>query len=170
MDIMTKQPKGIDLVIIRRVKLGEASALVAIYNSLSESSKRTFRPLGSTTTLDVCEDIVQDNRPETDEKFDLVALHETRIVGWSFLWNLKSDEPVFGLAVSDDYQGKGLGGSLMDRVMKAACERELGKVCLTVVKDNEVAWRMYEKRGFVVYDEYVAEDGLAYFRMARNFQ
>ena len=163
---MTGHPPGIDLVVIRRIELGDAAALVAFYNGLSESSKRTFRPLGSTTTWDACEDIVQGNRPETEEKLDLVALRETRIVGWSFLWKLKSDEPVFGLAVADDYQGKGLGRDLMDRVMKTARERELRKVFLTVVKDNEVAWRMYEKRGFVVYDEYVAEDGLAYFRMA----
>ena len=144
--------------------------MVEFYNGLSEGSKRTFRPLGSTTTLEVCEDIIQDNRPEVDQKFDLVAMHETRIVGWCFLWNLASDEPTFGLGIADAYQGRGLGSALMDRVMQAARERGLGKVFLTVVQDNEVAWRMYEKRGFVKYGEHVGEDGLPYFRMATELQ
>jgi RimJ/RimL family protein N-acetyltransferase len=36
---------------------------------------------------------------------------------------------------------------------------------LTVVTDNAVAWRLYEKNGFVKYDEFVGEDGLPYFKM-----
>ncbi len=162
---MNAQTPGIGEVIIRRIKSGDENALVEFYNGLSESSIRTFRPLGYKTTLNVCEDIVQDNSPEIDKKFDLVALHETRIVGWSFLWKIESGEPTFGLGIADDFQGKGLGSKLMDSVMKTARERGLKKVLLTVVKDNPVAWQIYERRGFVKYGEFVGEDGLDYFRM-----
>jgi ribosomal protein S18 acetylase RimI-like enzyme len=88
-----------------------------------------------------------------------------QIVGWSFIWDLQSDEPTFGLGVADACQGRGLGSELMDRVMEAARERALYKVYLTVVQDNQVAWRMYEQRGFVRYGEFVGGDGLNYFRM-----
>ena len=157
--------------ILRRIKPEDASALVAFYNGLSEASKRTFRPLGSTTQLADCEAIIQENRPESGKKFDLVAVRGTRIVGWSFLWELKSEEPTFGLGIADAHQGKGLGGALMDRVMKAARERGLRKVFLTAVKDNEVAWKMYEKRGFVRYGEYYdSKDALHYLRMAAELE
>ena len=162
---MNGQTPGIDAVIIRRIRLGDESALVEFYNALSESSKRTFRPIGYTTTLNACENIIKDNNPEIEKEFDLVGLHETRIVGWSFLWNLESGEPTFGLGVADDFQGRGLGSRLMDSVMKAARERGLKKVLLTVVQYNQVAWKMYEKRGFVKYGEFVGEDGLDYWRM-----
>lgn len=158
-------------VILRRIQPGDGSALVEFYNGLSARSKRTFRPLGSTTNLEACEAIVQENRPEIDRKFDLVAVRGTQIVGWGFLWNLESEKPSFGLGIADEVQGKGLGSTLMDHVMKAARERGLRKVFLTVVKDNEVAWKMYEKRGFVRYGEYYdAKDELTYFRMAAELE
>ena len=166
-DIMPEQPK----IILRRIQPGDESALVAFYNDLSEASRRTFRPFGITTQLADCEAVIQENRPEAGKKFDLVAVRGTRIVGWSFLWDLKSEEPEFGLGIADEVQGKGLGSALMDRVKKAARERGLRKVILTVVKDNEVAWRMYEKRGFVRYGEYYdAKDALHYLRMAAELE
>jgi ribosomal protein S18 acetylase RimI-like enzyme len=158
------------MVTIRRLGPGDEDALVAFYNGLSERSRRTFRPLGMTTTADACERIVVDNCPVIDEKFDLVALDGTRIVGWSFLWNLDTDEPLFGLGVADAYQGRGLGAQLMGRVMRAADERGLKRVSLTVVRDNVVAWRMYERRGFVRCSAFVGEDGLAYWRMVAELE
>jgi len=162
---MNEQTLGIDSVIIRRIKSGDENALVEFYNGLSESSKRTFRPIGYTTTLSVCENIINDNSPEIDQKFNLVAMYETRIIGWGFLWNLQSGEPTFGLGVADDFHGKGLGSKLIDSVMEIARERGIKKVFLTVVQYNQVAWKLYEKRGFVKYGEFVGEDGLDYFRM-----
>ena len=156
---------NIDAVIIRRIKPGDGNPLVEFYNGLSESSKRTFRPIDYKTTLDVCENIIKDNSPEIDQKFDMVAVHETRIIGWGFLWNLQSGEPTFGLGVADDFQRKGLGSKLIDSVMNTARERGLKKVFLTVVQYNQVAWKLYEKRGFVKYGEFVGGDGLDYFRM-----
>ena len=45
---------NIDAVIIRRIRPEDGNALVEFYNGLSESSKRTFRPIDYKTTLDVC--------------------------------------------------------------------------------------------------------------------
>lgn len=154
------------MIEIRRLMTGDAESLAAFYNGLSMASRRTFRPLGEKTAVDRCEEVVCGNQPEIDEKFDLVAVHENVIIGWSFIWKLDSDEPVFGLGVADACHGQGIGSALMDRVMEEARRRNLPRVLLTVVQDNEVAWRMYEKRGFVRYGEFVGEDGLPYFRMA----
>lgn len=146
-------------------ELEDARALAQFYNKLSERSRTTFRPLGWTTTEDTCADIVQDNLPGQETKYDLVAVHEGRIVGWSFIWDLYADEPTLGLGIADAYQGKGLGAAMMDQVMAAARRLGLSKVYLTVVQGNHVAWGLYERRGFVRYGEFVGEDGLAYYRM-----
>ncbi len=150
---------------IRRLTPQDAETLARFYNGLSEESKRTFRPLGPKTTPEICREVARANRPEADEKFDLIALAEGEIIGWCFLWDLKSPEPTFGLAVADAYQGKGLGSTLMDRVMAEARARGLATVILTVVTDNERAWRLYQKRGFVRYGTFLGDDGLWYYRM-----
>jgi len=150
---------------IRRLASRDAEALAAFYNGLSWHSRRTFRPLGWETTPDVCEGIVRDNHPERDRKFDLIAMIGGKIVGWGFLWHLDTSQPTLGLAVADAYQGMGLGNALMDRLMKEAHRRDLSRVFLTVVTDNERAWRLYERHGFVRIEAFRGDDGLPYYRM-----
>lgn len=155
---------------LRQVRPEDAGALAEFYNGLSKGAKKTFRPLGEMTTLSACEDIIRDNAPEMGDKFDLVALDGIQITGWGFLWNIKSNGPTLGLGVADDYQGKGLGGKLMDRIMETARRRGLGKVSLCVVKNNLVARQMYEKRGFVRCGKFVGKDGLDYLQLTAELQ
>jgi ribosomal protein S18 acetylase RimI-like enzyme len=157
-------------VTIRRLQPGDAANLASFYNTLSNRSRRTFRPLGLSTTIETCEKTVQDNLPDADVRYDLVAVDDGQIVGWSFLWDLGSDQPMFGLGIADHYQGQGLGSRLMDRVMAEARGRGLGQVRLTVVQDNDVARAMYERRGFVRCGAFTAEDGLDYFRMVAELR
>lgn len=157
--------RGATPPVIRRLAPGDTNALLAFYNQLSAAAKRTFRPIGPVALPEVCAGIVADNINGAGTKYDLVAVADGRIIGWSFLWKLDTDEPVFGLAVADAYHGQGLGTALMTRVMQAARELRLPTVYLTVVTDNTVAWRLYEKQGFVKYGEFVGEDGLPYFKM-----
>ena len=153
--------------VIRRLIPGDETALVAFYNGLSAASKRTFRPLGPVTLPEVCANIIHDNVNGVGKKFDLIAIDDGRLAGWAFLWNLDTDEPVFGLAVADASHRQGLGTALISQVMDTAREMQLVTVYLTVVTDNTIAWRLYEKHGFVKYDEFTGEDGLPYFKMKR---
>ena len=150
---------------IRRLAPGDTNALMAFYNQLSAAAKRTFRPIGPVALPEVCAGIVAANNNGAGTKFDLIATANGRIVGWSFLWNLDTDEPLLGLAVADAFHGQGIGTTLITRVMQTARELHLPAVYLTVVTDNTVAWRLYEKYGFVKYGEFVGEDGLPYFKM-----
>lgn len=150
---------------IQRIDDGHAQWLLAFYNGLSTASKRTFRPLGETTTLAVCEGIIRDNHPGIDDKHDLVVVVENRIVGWGFLHNLSLAEPVLGLAIADDWQGRGLGSAVLDAIMAEAHARCLARITLTAVQDNALAKGMYEQRGFVCCGEFVGEDGLSYHHM-----
>ncbi len=158
-----------DTVYFRRLAPGDAAALEAFYNGLSEASKRTFRPLGVTTTVETCAAIASANTGPHPTKYDLVAVCSDAIVGWGFVWGLDGanpeSEPMLGLAVADVYHGRGVGTRLITEVMTWAHNAGLPRVLLTVVQDNAVAWRLYEKQGFVRYGEFVGDDGLPYYRM-----
>jgi len=150
---------------IRRIAAGDAGSLASFYNGLSEESKRLFRPLDVVTSAAVCEGVIRDNEALPEEKLDLVAIADGRIVGWGFVHGLRSPDPVLGLSVADAWRARGVGTALLDAVMAAARERRLAKVTLTVVQENDVARGMYERRGFVRTGALVGEDGLDYYRM-----
>ena len=152
---------------IRRIRAGDALPLACFYNGLATRSKRTFRPLGERTEEETCEGIVQENA--VGSKYDLVAVCKERIVGWGFLWDLApGSTPTFGLGVADAFQGQGLGSRLMGAIMQVAVELGVPRISLTVVQDNAVAWRLYEKQGFVRCGEFVGQDGLPYYRMCAS--
>ncbi|MBL9135041.1 MAG: GNAT family N-acetyltransferase [Verrucomicrobiales bacterium] len=54
------------------------------------------------------------------------------------------------LYVHPEWQGRGLGGLLMDRVEQVARERGRSRLVLTVNRNNHRAKAAYEKRGFRV--------------------
>jgi ribosomal protein S18 acetylase RimI-like enzyme len=160
--------KNGSMIEIRSLQPGDADALLAFYNGLSAASKRTFAPLGKTTTIEVCQNIVDDNTSAMGTGLSLVAVDGPDMVGWGFIYKLDIDEPTLGLAVADRYHGQGIGSTLIDGVLLIAQERGLSQITLTVVQDNDVAWRLYEKRGFVRYGECTGQDGLPYFRMRKE--
>lgn len=152
-------------IVTRRLGVDDAPALAGFYNGLSARSIRTFRPLGTATDLDTCRGIARDNAPG-GSRHDRIAFAEGRVVGWSFLWELEGGQPVFGLGIADAWHGQGLGARLMDEIMGVARDLGLPLVVLTVVTDNERAWRMYERRGFVRQEQFVEPgDGETYYRM-----
>jgi len=159
---------------IRRLGTGDAAALARFYNGLSEASRRTFRPLGWHTTVEACAKIVAGNQAE--EKHDLIAVRDSgsdgmaEVIGWGFVWDVGSEKPNLGLGVADVYQGQGLGGTMIDRVLEEVRERGVARVYLIVVQDNHVARGLYERRGFVRYGEMVGDDGLAYYQMVAELR
>jgi ribosomal protein S18 acetylase RimI-like enzyme len=155
---------------IRRLQPGDEERLARFYNGLSRASRRTFRPLGWETDSTQCAEIVREN--QEGSKYDLVVVtgseEGAEIVGWSFVWDLWSEKPSFGLGIADAYQGRGLGGTIMGQVLADVCAAGVGRVYLTVVQDNYVAYGMYGRRGFVRYGETLGEDGLAYYKMVAD--
>ncbi len=157
--------------IIRRLQAFDAVPLANFYNRLSQASKRTFCPIGPVTFPEKCAAIAADNasnncnRAVPTTKCDLIALYKGELIGWGFLWDLNTRAPTFGLAVADAYHRQNIGKTLMARVMNWAQSHALPEVHLTVVQDNEVAWRLYQKQGFVKTGEFTGDDGLLYFSM-----
>jgi len=151
---------------IRPLRDGDAPALLAFYSGLSRAAIRTFRPLGETTTLDVCEEIVRDNAAGRSVRYDLAAWQAGAVIGWAFLRRLDTDRPELGLGVADAHQGRGPGGALLDQLLAWARGRGVPVVYLIAVKDNERAVHLYTSRGFVAYDEFIGKwDNLPYLSM-----
>jgi ribosomal protein S18 acetylase RimI-like enzyme len=153
-------------ITLRPLVAQDAPALVAFYNSLSPASIRTFRPLGLTTTLDVCEKVVADATAPAGTRYDLGAWQGGTLVGWGYVSGLDQAEPEFGLGVADAWQGQGVGKALIDGVLDQARARSLPRVYLIAVKDNTRAIGLYSSRGFVQYGEMTGDwDGLPYVKM-----
>ncbi len=153
---------------IRRVQAGDATRLFSFWDQMSPASKRTFAPFGQQPQLNQYEDVVNGNT--NGDKYDLVAVSGDTIVGWSFVWFLNTAEPVFGLGVTDAWQGQRVGARLMDAVLAAMLDRRLPMLYLTVVTDNDRAWGLYGRRGFVRYSAYIGDEGLHFYRMALAMQ
>lgn len=67
----------------------------------------------------------------------------------------------FGPTISDEYQGKGLGGKVFPLVVRITQEFGKKRILLWggVRKDNEPAIRYYEKNGFHHAGEFKGQDG-----------
>ena len=158
-------------LLLRPVDQHDASALVAFYNGLSQATIRMFRPLGTMTSLEVCHGIVAENELSPASRFDLVACDHGVIAGWSFLAGLNTNHPGLGIAVADRMQGQGVGPALLTRIVRFALERGLAAIYLTVVQDNRRAIELYQRYGFVTYDEQFDEaDRLPYFHMVAHIE
>lgn len=159
----------IDSAVIRPLAENDAAALGDFYNGLSTASKRTFRPLGKKTTLEVCQRIFNENLSLPIKRYDLTCWHGAELVGWAFIDNLNGDCPEVGLAVADAWQGKKVGKNLLGQLLDWACDSGLPKVCLIVVTDNQRAIHLYKNNGFAIYGKKFDQiDQLSYFQMVAN--
>ena len=151
-------------MLVRRLHIGDAPMLEQFYNTRSPQSISTFKPLGQRTTLNECSKLIDRNSER--KNFDVIALRDDRIVGWAFLWGVRTSSPKFGLVVADAVQGRGLGRRLMNGVLSTAVMLRLSRIVLTVVRKNVRAVKMYKKRNFVTKKTFVSrEDGQTYLRM-----
>lgn len=78
----------------------------------------------------------------------LVAEREGRIVGYAGLASSGDQADVQTIAVARDLQGTGLGGRLLEELLRAATAFECHEVLLECRVDNVRAQKLYERYGF----------------------
>ena len=80
--------------------------------------------------------------------------NDEEIVGHSFVMQVRSEHPVFGIGLAEHFHGKGLGRRLMQVVLAEAEFRGAGHVTLTVLKNNHRALALYRSFGFIVVTDH----------------
>jgi RimJ/RimL family protein N-acetyltransferase len=84
----------------------------------------------------------------------LVAFDEDHVVGWCDLtassWPTLKHIGVLGMGLLPDYRGRGLGETLLRRIVEAGWRYGFTRIELAVYVHNERARRLYERVGFAV--------------------
>ena len=70
------------------------------------------------------------------------------IAGHLFIWDTDTRVPWLGIAVRDDFQGRGVGGFMLTSLVALLTARGCGGLLLRTAKNNIPAQRLYEKYGF----------------------
>lgn len=108
--------------------------------------------------IDICIDAFDDSY-EVAESFTVKALEaedreiyvselSNEIVGVCSVYYDGDDIVLFGLAISKDNQGKGLGKDTLRQLVKSLYEDGKKDVLLEVDSENDVAFNLYKKCGF----------------------
>jgi ribosomal-protein-alanine N-acetyltransferase len=87
---------------------------------------------------------------------------EGRVAGYVLFWLLPGEVDIHNIAVHDDFRRRGLGRSLLEKVILEARNRASARVTLEVRKSNAVAQRLYQSVGFTisgVRKGYYSDDG-----------
>ena len=132
-------------VVVARLTVDDKDALRAFDERLSARSRNLFTPhLYDGATLDK---VIARNAAGEDVVFTAKAAGT--IVGYCFLWYATRRVPLLGIGIADDFQGAGLGRRLMQLLIDTG--RALGAegIELTTALDNESAFALYQKCGFL---------------------
>lgn len=86
----------------------------------------------------------------SERSFGLVAEEQGRIVGFAFLWLLPGEGQVADIAVDTAAARRGIGRSLLKRMIEEARSRRCETVTLEVNAENVAAQKLYASEGFSV--------------------
>ncbi len=85
------------------------------------------------------------NRPES--RYYLAAEVDGDVVGYGGFVDYGDEGHIATIGVRESFQGKGIGGQLLDALL-AEADRRVSRVLLEVREDSEVPQRLYRSRGF----------------------
>ena len=131
-------------VTYRRINSNDIKALQEFDRGLSEESRRRFSPhaYDDTTMVKVAA------RSENDDDRVYAAWDDNIIIAYFFLWWFKDDFPILGIGIADNWQGKGLGKQIMNKLIEDGKSSGRKGIELTTMLDNKKAFALYEKVGF----------------------
>lgn len=134
-----------DLVHVWRGGAVEPAALRRFFTGLSVATRAVFLP--HATDAATLARAVERDQLGLDRTYVFVTGGE--VIGYFFLWEFDQPVPLLGLGLADAWQGQGLGGRMLARLIDDA--REAGRlgIELTTVPGNQRAFQLYRRAGFV---------------------
>lgn len=83
-----------------------------------------------------------------DKAYYLLALDEERVIGYVGVWILFDEAQITNVAITPEYQNKGIGRLMMKEIIKISQERKANAMTLEVRPSNERAIHLYKSLGF----------------------
>ena len=85
---------------------------------------------------------------ESKDRVQYIALLENQAVGMASVFTEEGEAWIFGLGILPGYQGKGLGGEMLDQIIARTKGRGIENIAIEVDSTNESAFHLYTKHGF----------------------
>ena len=85
--------------------------------------------------------------PRKNHRYYVAVCGDT-VAGHLFIWDTDTRVPWMGIAVRDDFQGKGVGTRMLTELFRLLKEEGRGGLLLRTAQSNVPAQRLYEKCGF----------------------
>lgn len=128
----------------RNMEPGDRDAMQSFYDDMGLASKTFFNLSGynEKRTMDF---FSEEGKP--NHEF-WVMTEGDQIIGLSFIWDIGSMIPWFGIAVRDEWHGKHVGTAMLTNVLEILRERGCGGLLLTTAQNNYKGQGLYEKCGF----------------------
>ena len=141
---------------IRPVRPDDEPRLLVFFRSLSEQSRvlRFFSPASDTVLAQMAQ---REARVDYVRRFGLVATRgpEERIVGHALYAAVNGETAEVAFAVTDDYQGRGLGTILLGHLAEVAATHGIHAFMAFVMHENRQMLGVFRESGFpteVKYD------------------
>lgn len=77
-----------------------------------------------------------------------VAKENGQVIGYAGFWHVADEGDITNIAVAKAYRRRGIGGKLLETLIKKAKELKLELLTLEVRKTNYAAISLYERYGF----------------------
>ena len=143
--------------VIRYPEMDDLEKLLNFINELSD--ERTFvRYQGEHETLESERKWLEGRLKEIEDKksVHLLAFSENKLIGACEIHLRDKTEKHIGIlsiTVAKDLRGEGIGKTLMDLIIKESGKELPGLkiITLEVYSTNDIARKLYEKLGFIVY-------------------
>jgi ribosomal protein S18 acetylase RimI-like enzyme len=142
-------------VIVRPLKADDTGMIYGHFCDLSARSRAKFRP--HEFTVEVAQSFTCEVGLTDPDVKRFVAVVENNGVesaaGYCFLSSWQEEYPWVGIAVSDKWQGMGVGKSMMDYMILIARQNGRKGLHLNTDKDNIAGQKLYKSCGFVITGE-----------------
>ena len=154
-------PDG-EKVVLRRIKGGDEKAMVGFHQRLGELTVRLryFETMSLEARIEktrlkrICE-------PELNREYVIVADVDGEIVGVARLEDgLSGEKAEYAVILADDWQGRGLGREMMEKLIELAKEKGLLGIYAEIMPGNRGMRKLAVELGFKLLDDY--EEGTTF--------
>lgn len=139
-------------MILRRYKSTDDIEISALYQKAMRSVGSYIDNLKVTEKIDQDLNDIQNTYIENNGEF-IVAEEQNKIIGMGALKRINdTTAEIKRMCIEPTMQGKGIGGKILDKLIAQAKELKYTRIILDVAEIATPAQKLYESRGFKVYN------------------